>query len=148
MYHDLSGPLQWAEPHQAASSARRAICDDAHVAELMMRDAFTLKITPDHHPAMLTEIVELFGSHFEELGRAGDLREAVAPKGPTSLVAFAMPNGIRTSAGRLLAILGRHGAADDDHLKYVYPHLRTIWLAALSCSRRTDARSHRLSCRA
>jgi hypothetical protein len=100
------------------------ICDDAHVAEAMMRDAFTLKIGAEKHAAILREVVDLFAPHFEDLGRAGEFRDAVAPQGPIYQMAFAMPSGVRGAAGRLLEILERNNAANDDDLKWAYPHLK------------------------
>jgi hypothetical protein len=100
------------------------ICDDAHVAEAMMRDAFTLKISAETHDEMFREITELFVPHFDDLGRRGEFRDAIAPKGPISQVSFAMPNGVREAADRLLEILERHNAQKDNLLKWTYPHLQ------------------------
>jgi hypothetical protein len=100
------------------------ICDDAHVAEAMMRDAFTLKIIPDRHPEIFREVVALFSPHFEDLGRRAEFRDAVSPAGPSYQIALAMPNGVRIAAGRLLEILDRYGARDDSDLKWSYAHLK------------------------
>lgn len=46
------------------------IFDDAHVAERMIRDVFTLTINKDQHPALFQEIVEIVRPEFDALGKS------------------------------------------------------------------------------
>lgn len=45
------------------------IFDDAHVGERVIRDAFTLTISKEQHPALFHEVVEIVRPEFEGLGK-------------------------------------------------------------------------------
>jgi superfamily II DNA or RNA helicase len=49
------------------------IFDDAHVAERMIRDAFTLSISKEDFPKLYTDIVNMVRPEFEKLGKAPHL---------------------------------------------------------------------------
>jgi Rad3-related DNA helicase len=97
------------------------IFDDAHVAESLLRGAFTLRIDVRDNKKLFDEIVELFRPHFEELGVAGRFQDSLdLSRHSTSFVA---PAGLYESSARLLKILLRYGIKDHDKLKYPFAWL-------------------------
>jgi hypothetical protein len=97
------------------------IFDDAHVAESLLRDAFTLRIDIHDQEELFNEIAELFKPHFQELGVAGRFRDSLdLSRYSTSFVA---PSGLYERSARLLKILLRHGIKDHEELKYPFAWL-------------------------
>src|SRR5690606_9242308 len=76
------------------------IFDDAHVAESLLRDAFTLRVDVYDHEELFKEIAELFKPHFQELGIAGRFRDALDLSRHST--AFAAPHGLYERSERLL----------------------------------------------
>jgi hypothetical protein len=97
------------------------IFDDAHVAESLLRDAFTLRIDLHNHEELFEEIAELFRPHFQELGISGRFRDALDLSRYST--AFVAPHGLYERGERLLDILLRHGIKDDDVLTYPFAWL-------------------------
>ena len=97
------------------------IFDDAHVADTLLRDAFTLQISGQAYPALYSEIVELFRDDFGELGVAGRFRRSVEGKDfGTSMVP---PGAFHRKAKRLEEILLRHKVNSDSNLAYPFAWL-------------------------
>ncbi|MBB4659265.1 DEAD/DEAH box helicase family protein [Parvularcula dongshanensis] len=96
------------------------VFDDAHVAEGMIRDAYTLSIPAAKYRDLYEEITLLFEDHFTDLHIAERFRKAKA----TGLFEFVMaaPRGIVERANRLRDLLLKHGA-DEGDLSYAYSHL-------------------------
>ncbi|GBQ80210.1 helicase c2 [Gluconacetobacter johannae DSM 13595] len=97
------------------------IFDDAHVAESLLRDAFTLRVDVYDHEELFKEIAELFKPHFHELGVAGRFRDALDLSRHST--AFVAPHGLYERSERLLEILLRHGIKDHDELTYPFAWL-------------------------
>lgn len=97
------------------------IFDDAHVAESLLRDAFTLRIDIYDHEELFREIAELFKPHFRELGIAGRFRDALDLSRHST--AFVAPHGLYERSERLLEILLRHGVKDHNDLTYPFAWL-------------------------
>lgn len=97
------------------------IFDDAHVAESLLRDAFTLRVDVYDHEDLVKEIAELFKPHFQELGIAGRFRDALDLSRHST--AFVAPHGLYERSERLLEILLRHGIKDHDDLTYPFAWL-------------------------
>lgn len=97
------------------------IFDDAHVAESLLRDAFTLRVDLYDHEELFKEIAELFKPHFQELGIAGRFRDALDLSRHST--AFVAPHGLYERSERLLEILLRHGVKDHDELTYPFAWL-------------------------
>lgn len=97
------------------------IFDDAHVAEDLLRDAFTLKISRKEHKELFAAISELFRDHFRDLGTPGKYDDSLDPsRNSTSFVA---PRGLIERRERLLRILREHGVKDDDKFKFTFAWL-------------------------
>lgn len=104
------------------------IFDDAHVAERVIRDSFTLKITRKEGQRVLFEdIKNLFNPHFKELGKRGDFNSITNGDNRGSSI-MAAPRGVQERAERLYALLEPLLAENDDkdlkYLKYPLNHLK------------------------
>jgi len=98
------------------------ICDDAHVAEAMIRDAVTLNVTITDHPALYDALVQLFEPHFSDLERTGEFSDAISGNTPT--IVLATPDGVIERKAQIRALFEEAGASDDAALKYPYAHVR------------------------
>lgn len=97
------------------------IFDDAHVAESLLRDAFTLRVDLYDNEDMFKEIAELFRPHFQELGIPGRFRDAQDLSRYST--AFVAPHGLYERSERLLEILLRNGIKDHNELTYPFAWL-------------------------
>ncbi|NNU82180.1 DEAD/DEAH box helicase family protein [Halovulum dunhuangense] len=97
------------------------ILDDAHVAESLLRDAFTLRVDLYDHEELFKEIAALFKPHFQELRIAGRFRDALDLSRHST--AFVAPHGLYERSERLLEILLRHGIKDHNDLTYPFAWL-------------------------
>ncbi len=97
------------------------IFDDAHVAETLLRGAFTLRIDVRDDEELFGEIVELFRPHFQQLGIAGRFRDSLDLSQHST--SFVTPAGLYQRSARLLEILLRHGIKTNDELKYPFAWL-------------------------
>jgi len=98
------------------------VFDDAHVAESILRGSLTLTISGSSHPALFSEVVELFRPHFRELRIEGRFTESLSSEFPS--IVMAAPGGLAERRDRLLTILQNHNIHDDSQLKYAFAHLR------------------------
>lgn len=98
------------------------IFDDAHVAERMIRDSFTLKITREKHSVLFQEIKFLFENHFRELGKYGSFEEII--NNPSQFLIMATPTAVREHCERLYNLLIAYGAREDSNLKYAFKYLK------------------------
>lgn len=97
------------------------IFDDAHVAESLLRDAFTLRIAACDEEVLFNEIAELFRPHFRELGIPGKFDDSLDLSKQNT--AFVAPGGLYERSERLLEILRRHGVKTDGDYKYSFAWL-------------------------
>ena len=97
------------------------IFDDAHVAESLLRDAFTLRIDVRNDEALFNEIAGLFRPHFKELGIRGRFTDSLDLSKQNT--AFVAPGGLYEHRERLLEIFHRHGVKTDDDYKYPFAWL-------------------------
>ncbi len=97
------------------------IFDDAHVAESLLRGAFTLRIDVRDNESLFEEIAELFKPHFKELGISGRFRDALDLSRHST--AFVAPSGLYERNDRLLEILLRHGIKEDRQLTFPFAWL-------------------------
>ncbi len=98
------------------------IFDDAHVAEKLLRDAFTLRIDRRELPNLFKDIVDLFDPHFRELGVHSRFSDSVnLDQQSTSFVA---PAGLYERSMQLLSIFNKHDARNSEVLKYSFAWLK------------------------
>lgn len=98
------------------------IFDDAHVAETVLRDSFTLSIRKDRHSELLGRLIAIFDRHFREIGRPGFLQDVW--RGGNATTMMATPGAVREHAAEVLHAMVASGIADDDSLKFSFAHLR------------------------
>ena len=97
------------------------IFDDAHVAEGLLRDAFTLQITQKEHKELFLAVSDLFRNHFRDLGAPGKFEDSLDPlRHSTSFVA---PRGLIERSKRLITILRDHNVKDDENFKFPFAWL-------------------------
>jgi hypothetical protein len=101
------------------------IFDDAHVAERIIRDSFTLKISAEKHRQLFQQVVNLFNSHFDELGKRSSFENIVNGSNPGFSI-IAAPSGLRERAERLHNLLTSKNSnlTNDSNLKYPFNHLK------------------------
>ena len=97
------------------------IFDDAHVAENLLRGAFTMRISQHEYRDLFLELAELFRPHFQELGIPGQYDDSLDPMRQST--AFVAPNGLYQRRQRLLEILRRHNVKDHDEFKFQFAWL-------------------------
>lgn len=97
------------------------IFDDAHVAESLLRDAFTLRCDVRTDEKMFQEISNLFRPHFRELGISGRFDDSLDLSRQST--AFVAPNGLYQRAEELRELLRRYGAKERDDFKYAFAWL-------------------------
>ncbi len=99
------------------------IFDDAHVAESVMRDSFSMSLTVESHRSLFLGLVSLFQPHFRALGREGEFIDSIDSARPSHSVLI--PPDVVASVGNQVETLFREaGASNDGSLKYAYHHLR------------------------
>lgn len=100
------------------------IFDDAHVAEAMMRGAFTLSISRKSHESLFQAISGLYRPHFRDLNRETTYAEALEQMSPVPKSILVPPDISRSTATQLSALLKSAGVQTDSDLKYPYQHLK------------------------
>ena len=98
------------------------IFDDAHVAERMIRESFTLKITELYQSELFQEIKSLFEPHFREVGKFASFQDIVANPFQSSIMAS--PSAVKEKSERLYTLLVDSGIKNDNSLKYPFNHLK------------------------
>jgi len=97
------------------------IFDDAHVAENLLRDAFTLRFSIQDEAGLFTDIAKLFSGHFKELGISGRFNDSLDYT--RHATAFVAPRGIYERSQQLLEILHRHKVKDNEDHTFAFAHL-------------------------
>jgi len=100
------------------------IFDDAHVAEAMMRSAFTLTVDRQTHTALFDQIGALYRPHFRDLSREQLFGEALEQTRPVPQSILVPPDVVLATAGQLAALLRSANVSEDKKLTYAYEHLR------------------------
>lgn len=101
---------------------RAVIFDDAHVAEGILRDAFTVRINCNDYPELFNEICLLFIPHFKELNILGKFKDSVNLGEQTT--AFVAPRGLQQRKSQLLKLFEKHNIKDDKNLTYAFSHIK------------------------
>jgi hypothetical protein len=99
------------------------IFDDAHVAESMMRSAYTLRFAKHDHKDLFNQIAAMYTPHFQELGAEARLADACTELLMASSLLVPPQISIRTGA-QLEALLRSGGVLDDANLKFAFAHLK------------------------
>jgi tetratricopeptide (TPR) repeat protein len=98
------------------------IFDDAHAAEHLLRDHFSLQISRSNFPAQFSEIVELFRSYHRDIGKGlsyGELSDSIS-----GTLFFIPPFVVQTHIHELQRILGAAGLAAGTNTMFAWEHLK------------------------
>lgn len=98
------------------------IFDDAHVAEKIIRESFTLTIDARKHSNIYKGIADLFDSSFRELGKHGTFQEIT--KGNSDYILLATPTSVIEKAESLFDLLISYNVNTNDDLKFSFTNLR------------------------
>lgn len=98
------------------------IFDDAHVAESVLRDAFTVRIASKDYPDLFNEIAQLFEPHFKELNASSRFKDSLSFG--VHATAFAAPRGVQQRTAQLLQLFEKYNLKDDDNLTYAFEHIK------------------------
>lgn len=97
------------------------IFDDAHVADSLLRDAFTLQIDERKHRELFNEIVALFRPHFESLGQTGRFRRSISPSENSTIMVS--PGGLYERQSQLIGAFLKHQVDKDSDLTFPFAWL-------------------------
>ncbi len=99
-----------------------AIFDDAHAAEHLLRDHFSLQIAKGIFPAQYSEIVELFRGYHRDSGKGASYDEL----GDTSLgrLFFIPPFLLQDHIHELIRILGEARLSESSATTFAWAHLK------------------------
>ncbi len=97
------------------------IFDDAHVAESLLRDSFTLRIDIRDDEVIFEEIAKLFKPHFKDLGIRGRFADSLDRS--KQYTAFVAPGGLYERTEQLLEIFHRHSVKSNKKYKFSYAWL-------------------------
>lgn len=100
------------------------IFDDAHVAEVSLRDSFTIRLERVKNSQIFDAFVEVFRPHFELLNRGREFAETVSGSSPSSSLMMVPPFITRLAKDQINAILSRFSLENMDEHKYNYPNIR------------------------
>jgi hypothetical protein len=96
---------------------RAIIFDDAHVAEKLIRDSFTLRIDRAGHPELYSEIVDAVRPEFESIKRTEHLDFVVDSEGPGS-IALCPPASAFNHAAEIITALKKAEYGKHKELKF------------------------------
>ncbi|MCY4184212.1 MAG: DEAD/DEAH box helicase family protein [Rhodobacteraceae bacterium] len=99
------------------------IFDDAHVAESILRENFTLQIVRAEKPELFNQIAQLFAPHFNDLGIPAQFEDSLTKANPHK-TAFVAPRGLQRNKNQLLQIFKKNQISEDINLKYPFEHLK------------------------
>ena len=98
------------------------IFDDAHVAEALLRDSFTIRVNAFEHKDLFAEIAELFEPEFVAINQKSRFSNATDPEQHSTILV--PPGGLLRRLERLKATLDTHDVANHDDFKYPYAWLQ------------------------
>jgi hypothetical protein len=106
------------------------VFDDAHVAERMIRDAFTLSIAKEDHPHLFSDIVEMVRPEFDRVGKNAHLNFVLDQLGQQS-VTMCPPATAHRCKDQLIEAIKR--VKDFRKTELFFPALR-LWEHVGNCA--------------
>jgi len=99
------------------------VFDDAHAAEHLIRDQFTLRVTKESLPKSFSQIAALFHGYFASVGMGTGFGETIERAHATRSW-FVPPFALRERAGELSRLLAEAKLDERQETKFVWEHLR------------------------
>ena len=101
---------------------KAVIFDDAHVAESLLRDSFTIRVSKQDHDELFGCLAALFEPHFDDLGVPERFADSLDDtKDAACLVS---PDFLYRNVDQLRGIFNDYGLSRDDSLKFPYAWLK------------------------
>jgi hypothetical protein len=98
------------------------IFDDAHVAERLIRDSFTLNIPKEDYPALYKDLVEVVRPEFDAIGKNAHLNFVLDDVGQGS-VTLCPPATAYRHAAEIIEVLKKHDYRKHEELLFPVLHL-------------------------
>lgn len=98
------------------------VFDDAHVADGILRDSFTLRVKSNENPELFGELASLFKPHFDELGSPMVFKDSLDPSLASS--SLAAPRGVISRKSQLASLFEKHRLGDSNKHKFQYAHIK------------------------
>jgi hypothetical protein len=98
------------------------IFDDAHAAEHLLRDHFSLQIKSAVRPGVYSAILALFKEYHQQIGMTGSYEELEA--GSSSRLFFVPPFELHRQYHELMRVLGEANLGQDSDATYAWEHLK------------------------
>ena len=103
---------------------KAVIFDDAHTAEHLLRDSFSVQIDRSRHPAsVFDEILELFEDYFVSIGKPVTYQD-IADNSGKSVSLLVHPFEMLKQHEELVDILLNAGVRDHDDTKFSWEHIK------------------------
>jgi len=102
------------------------VFDDAHVAERIVRDSFTLTVTKRDHKELYNDLLSIFASEFERINKKDHLSFIVEDVGQLN-VTMCPPSTAHRNKAQIIDTLKKHKYNDSPELKFptiqLYEHI-------------------------
>lgn len=98
------------------------IFDDAHTAEGMIKNHFSLDIRQHRNPELYHQLCAIFQPYFQQMGRAGTFSEIC--NGQNTKVELIHPSEIRKHYATICTVLDQHGVSNDRDTLFSWAHLK------------------------
>ncbi len=99
------------------------VFDDAHAAEHLIRDQFTLRLTRESFPNSFSQIAALFHGYFASVGMGTGFAETIE-RGHANRSWFVPPFALRERLGELTRLLAEGKLDERQETKFCWEHLR------------------------
>ncbi len=100
------------------------VFDDAHTAQSVVRDQFTLRVARDAEPALYTDLVQHLAPYFSDSGRGMIYRDVVNQRDPDSVLFVPLFVSAPLSDTFRDLLQAHDSFLNDGSGRFVWPHLR------------------------
>lgn len=102
---------------------KAVIFDDAHVAEKIIRDSYTLTIKSAQYPQLYQELTGIFEDVFETMGRMSTYKDVLDGTQPSTVIQVP-PSAVFRKQQQIEEIVRRSGINEDSSEKFGYRYLQ------------------------
>jgi hypothetical protein len=96
--------------------------DDAHVAEGILRESFTIRIDIKDYPELFDEISQLFKPYFKALGIENKFTDSL--NSDRKSTTFVVPRDLYSCEARLLQLFKKYDVSSDRNLTYAFESIK------------------------
>ena len=125
MHHNVPGTVQRQINTFFKANLTAVVFDDAHAAEHLIRDHFTLKISRSTFPALFTQIAELFRSYHDRIGKAVRYSETLDSLQPIPNASwFIPPFAVHEQLSEMQKLLISGNLPGNSETMFAWEHLK------------------------